>query len=453
MKWSRLRIRSRITGGSLLIAALISIAAGTVIYGQVERIVSDGQVSVLISDAAPYLTALSLEPTDSFDPPAANQLIGVIDPGGVAQINTLPTTLASMSNELTNAPGTRTISSGSTSYLVRTTPVTTVDGTWFVIAASTNDLQQSVLNQVAALLVVGIAAINLAFGGASWLIGGAVLGPVTRLRRSADALAHTSTRDLLPVGPPHDEIAELAETLNGLLQKMRESADRERQIISDASHELRTPIAILQTQLELALGNGASLSQLKKDVTTAQGTAARLAALATAMLDLSRIEAQTSRGSATAQELGRELADAADRGRRRVGKRQIRIEYDSIIVDGSDVVPMRADDFARLCNSLLANSLAAMDSQGVVELTLVQHESELVLSVKDDAGGMQDDFLPHAVNRFSQADPSRASGGSGLGLAIVSALLDSAGGSLRLVNTAGVGLEVVAHFPVQPRHS
>ena len=449
MIWSRLGIRTLITGGSLVIAALISVAAGILIYSQVQRIVTGGQIAVLKNVEAPYLTALALEPTETFDPPGASQLVAVVDPSGVPRVDTLPAPLASKATELASSPGTRTIDVGSASYLVRVTVVATPQGTWAVIAASANDVQQSVLDQVALLLLVSIASINLAFGGASWLIGSAVLSPVTRLRRSAEALVRSPTRELLPVGPAQDEIAELAETLNELIEQLRESTDRERQIVSDASHEFRTPIAILQTQLELAQAEASSLAQMQGDVSAAQATVARLAALATSMLELSRIDAQTVPGSATLEDLGAELADAADRGRRHVGDRDIRIEYNSIFDYAETQVPISAADFGRLCNNLVDNALAAMGPHGVVILELVVQADDLVLSVKDDAGGMDEAFLPFALNRFSQADPARGAGGSGLGLAIVSGLVEVAGGTLTLINVVGSGLEVEVRLPIE----
>ena len=449
MIWSRLDIRTRITGGSLLIAALVSVAAGILIFSQVQRIVADGQVAVLANVEAPYLSALALEPTEAFDPPGASQMVAVVDPSGAPRVNTLPAALAGTTAELAKSEGTRTVSVDSASYLVRVTAVSTPQGTWSVIAASASDIQQSVLNQVAVLLVASIAAINLAFGGASWLIGSAVLSPVTRLRRSAENLVRSPTRELLPVGEARDEIAELAETLNELIVQMRDSNDRERQIISDASHELRTPISILQTQLELAQSDALSLSQMKGDVTAAQATVARLAALATSMLELSRIEAQVAPGSATLEELSQELADAADRGRRRVGARDIRIEYDSAVQSERSTVAISASDFGRVCNNLVDNALAAMGPSGTVVLEVVQLASEAVFTVKDDAGGMDDAFVPHALDRFSQADASRNASGSGLGLAIVAAIVEVAGGDLELINSPGAGLEVRVRLPLQ----
>ncbi len=449
MNWSRRGIRTRITGGSLLIAALISVVAGILIFSQVQRIVTDGQIAVLRNVEAPYITALALDPTETFDLPGASQLVAVVNPSGVPKVDTLPAPLAPRAAELASSPGTRTIDVDSTTYLVRVTAVSTPQGTWAVITASPNDVQQSVLDQVALLLLVSIAAINLAFGGASWLIGGAVLSPVTRLRRSAEALVRSSTKELLPVGPAHDEIAGLAVTLNELIVQLRESNDRERQIVADASHEFRTPIAILQTQLELTQADASSLAQMKSDVSAAQGTVARLVVLATSMLELSRIDAQTIPGSATLEELSGELADAADRGRRHLGGRDIRIEYDSTFTDPETRLPISTADFGRLCNNLVDNALAAMGPRGTVVLGLVQHASDSALSVSDDAGGMDEAFLPYAVNRFSQADSARGSGGSGLGLAIVSALVEVAGGTMTLTNVVGYGLEVEVRLPFE----
>ena len=451
MTLARLGIRARITGGSLIVAALISVVAGILIYSQVQRIVTDGQIAVLKNVEAPYLSALALEPAEDLDPPGSGQLVAVVNPASLPKVNTLPTDLSDRLDELLASSTTRMIGVDSGSYLVRVTTVTTAHGAWHVISASANDVHEDILGQVVVLLIASIAGINLVFGAASWLIGSAVLSPVTRLRRSAAELVRSSGNDLLPVGPARDEIADLAGTLNELIGQLRASAERESQIVSDASHEFRTPLAILQTQLELAQAEASSLAQMQADVGAAQATVVRLASLATSMLELSRIDAQTVPGSATLDELGFELADAADRGRRHVGARDIRIEYrdDREAIRGR--VPISQSDFGRICDNLVANSLAAMAVRGSVQLTLDLGSDQVTLTVIDDAGGMDESFLPHALNRFSRADPSRKGGGAGLGLAIVSGLVDVAGGTFALVNQEGIGLTAEVHLPVEGR--
>lgn len=449
MKPSRLTIRARITGGSLLIAVLISVFAGVVIYLQVQRIVTDGQVAILRSVEAPYLIALAAEGPANVDVPAPGQLVAVVGPNGTAQVDTLPEPLAAQLETLVTREGTGSVPTADGSFLVRVTEVGTADGTWHVVTAASDEAQVSVLNQVAALLIVSIAGINLAFGAASWLIGSAALAPVSRLRRSAAALVQQPGDELLPVGRAHDEIAQLAQTLNELIGELRSSADRERQIVSDASHEFRTPLAIMTTQLELAQKEATSLPKFRTDVAAAQRTLERLTALATSMLELSRIDAQAAPGRATVGELRGELADAADRGRQRVGARDIRIDYSSDeSPDEGVAVAVSVADFGRVCDNLVNNALAASGETGAISLSLRQDDGAVVLVVSDDAGGMEEAFVPHAFDRFSRSDLSRGGAGAGLGLAIVEGIATLAGGSVSLNNSPGIGLEVVVRLPV-----
>ena len=449
MNLSRLTIRARITGGSLLIAILISVVAATIIFSQVQRIVRDGQVRVLESVEGPYVTALRNDSADEIDSPGADQLVAVVGPDATVHVNTLPAALTAQLDTLVATPGrTRTVSAGADTYLVRVTAISASAGTWTVVTANRGDLEAALLNQLAVLLIGSIAGINIAFGAASWFIGSAALSPVGRLRRSAARLVSTSGTELLPVGPAHDEISELAHTLNELIGQLRTSAERERQIVSDASHELRTPLAIMQTQLELAQRQATTLAAMKTDVAAAQRTLARLSVLATSMLELSRIDAQAAPGHSTTGALAAELADAADRGRQHVGHRDIRIEYSSDIPEPETAVAVSEGDFGRVCDNLVNNALAAMEQSGLIELALVAREDGVSLRVGDNAGGMDKAFEPVAFDRFSRADDARAGEGSGLGLSIVAGIAAVSGGEVTLDNRPGDGLAVEVRFPL-----
>lgn len=447
MNVSRLTIRTRITGGSLLIAILISIVAGIVIYSQVARIVSESQIRVLESIEGQYVTAITTGDTEEFDMPGPGQFVAVVDPSGAVAIDTFPDAIAGRVRDLAAEPdGVRRVD-GETDYIVRSTSVVATDGTWHVVTASDGD--SAVLNEVAWLLIGSIAGINIAFGASSWLIGSAALSPVSRLRRSAAVLAAGPGTDLLPVGPARDEISELAETLNELVAELRASADRERQIVSDASHEFRTPLAIIQTRLELAQRQALSLAEMKVEVTAAQRTLARLSSLATSMLELSRIDAQKSGGSATVDGLAVELADAADRGRLRVADRRIRIDFAVDISAPNASVVVSEADFGRICDNLVGNAVQAIGDDGMVELRLVQEGHAVLLTVTDDGGGMDEAFAPFALDRFSRQSDARTRGGAGLGLSIVAGIAANAGGGVALVNSPGAGLRVEVRLPTQ----
>jgi signal transduction histidine kinase len=449
VRLNRLGIRARITGGSLLIAILISVVAGFIIQSQVARIDYDGEVSVLDSITAPYRAALKAEPTAELGPPGGDQEAAVVNPDGVVVINTLQRALRPQLKDLvSHDTDTRTVVAHGVHYLVSVTTVATPQGTWSIVAARNSDVQGALLNSVTILLVVALAILNLGFGAASWFVGTAALAPVNRLRRSASELAARPGNELLPVGPADDEISQLARTLNELIGELRASAERERQIVSDASHEFRTPLAILQTKLELAQSQAGTLAQMRTEVASAQQTLQRLSALATSLLELSRIDAQSARGSATVDELAAELADAADRGRLRVGSGDAVIDFVTDLPPSDRLVAVSPHDFGRICDNLVNNALAARPGSGRIELALHAGDDGVLLTVDDEAGGMDESFVPHAFDRFAR-DAVRTSDatGAGLGLAIVSAIVSVADGRVALVNTPGSGLRVEITLP------
>lgn len=439
-------IRTRIAGGSLVIAILISIAAGIVINSQIERIVREGTTAVLRSDSAPYVVALENEPTESFDAPGPSQLVAVVAPDGSTPVNTLPKPLSAMLPALTTLDTTTTVTADGIDYIVLATPVEVGDASWTVVAARNAEAEATILTQMRLLLVFGLALISLGTALAAWLLTSVSLGPVNRLRTSAEALSDSSTSELLPVGEANDEISRLARTLNDLIERLRASAMRERQLVSDASHELRTPLALLNTQLQVALAEASSIDQLVADVQGAQRNVVRLSALVTSLLELSEIEAVGRDGSATAVDLSREVMEAVDRGRFRAADAAIEVSYAPLSDADADgqAFAIHAADFGRVVDNLVNNSLRAIGTNGRIDIGLSWRDPHLMLTVADTGGGLDLTFEPTAFDRFSRADRSRASGdGSGLGLAIVSAVVHNAGGEIRLDNRPGEGLTVI----------
>lgn len=439
-------IRTRIAGGSLIIAILISVAAGIVINSQIERIVREGTTAVLRSERAPYVVALESEPTEAFDSPGPSQLVAVVAPDGSTPVNSLPAALTAILPELVSLEKSQSVDAGGTRFIVHATPVQVGSDMWTVVAARNADAETTVVLQMRLLLVLGLAVISVGTAIAAWLLASASLAPVNRLRASAETLSESSTTELLPTGVSRDEISALAHTLNDLIDRLRASTARERQLVSDASHELRTPLALVTTQLQLAIAESSSLEQMASDVRGAQRNVARLSSLVTSLLELSQIEAIGYDGHAFAHDLAGEVAEAADRARPRATAAGIALSYRvlSDVGTGDLQFPIHAEDFGRVIDNLVSNSLRAIGTEGRVDITLSLHETELVLTVADDGGGIDPAFEPMAFDRFSRADTSRASGaGSGLGLAIVAAIIRGAGGTVRLDNRPGIGLAVV----------
>jgi signal transduction histidine kinase len=105
-------------------------------------------------------------------------------------------------------------------------------------------------------------------------------------------------------------------------------------------------------------------------------------------------------------------------------------------------------DFGRVCDNLVSNALAALGETGTIELRMVQELDHLMLTVTDDAGGMDESYLPFAFDRFSRENVARTHGGAGLGLSIVAGIASTSGGTVALRNSPGIGLEVDVTFPL-----
>jgi two-component system, OmpR family, sensor kinase len=242
-------------------------------------------------------------------------------------------------------------------------------------------------------------------------------------------------------------LAQLATTLNAFLQRIRASVDREKQMVSDAAHELRTPLAALRTQLELAHDDFDDAAALRGEILAAEDSVGRLSSLAGNLLELARLEQSSPSGIATEDELLEELGVAIDRARLLAVPKNARIVFDADFTAGTSFAIDRAS-FGRILDNLLGNAISAIPPGGAIDVTLASDPAKLTLIVHDDGPGVPESFVPRAFDRFSRPDDSRSAqgGGSGLGLALVRAVARGAGGDAGMRNIHP-GLEVAVTIP------
>jgi two-component system OmpR family sensor kinase len=440
MRWMRgLSIRTRITIGTLVIALVVSAVAGLLLQLRVEAIVHETTVQLLEADSAPFEAAIRKTPIDPQLAVGEGQLVAVLGPNGKTVLSNLPDSLRDVYAKLkTFHRSPRSVSNDGKQYLVTNERVRTDLGNWHVIVARSLEPGDLVLSQLSITLIVGAVALFVIFGIASWILSGAALRPVSRMRRQAELLDREEhlSGESLPVGPARDELAALATTLNDFLARNRLTMDRERQMISDASHELRTPLAILSAQLDEAAAAASHSEDAHPLVDKARDTARRLSRLATNLLELSQLEANTGTSSSSWSQLSLETAAAIDRARILGQPRGVIVDFD--IADSVDagLYPVAVSSFGRLIDNLLANAITASADGSTVSLDLGQSPTRLALTVTDQGRGMPEDFLPVAFDRFTRPDDARqrGGGGSGLGLAIVAAIVSASGGTIELRN-------------------
>ncbi|MGV8886120.1 MAG: sensor histidine kinase [Microbacteriaceae bacterium] len=446
--FSRLSIRARITIGSVLAAALLLACALFVVRGQVALILSQADETLATNDLTSFVSDITANPDERVDDPGTGVLVLVTSPRGGAEVNTLPKDVFAAVRARDKPEHSFTlVDDDDRSFIVVSRVVDTPVGEWKLWAARSTSSSSLALEGLDSVLVVAGLVLLLGIGVASWILTSLALRPVTAMRRRAEQLGDV-TDGSLPVGAAQDELAALATTLNAFISNVRTTTEREKQMVSDAAHELRTPLAALKIQLELAHNDFGNADALSRRVTSAEASVDRLASLAANLLELSRLEGNEPAGPALARELVDEFTGSVDRARLLALAKSAEVEFEVSVGDESAPFRMDAHAWGRLTDNLFANAIAAVAEGGHVIARLTQSETSLALSVHDDGSGMPDEFVPHAFERFSRPDESRAgsTGGSGLGLAVVRALAVSAGGSAS-VHNRHPGLEVIVTIP------
>jgi signal transduction histidine kinase len=298
-----------------------------------------------------------------------------------------------------------------------------------VIAAVPYSSAGDSLSVVARALAFGTPLLFILFTGAIWLAVGSTLRPIGLLRRGAANVTATGVPRDLPVPDARDEVQSLALTLNDMLSRLAAAQQRQRDLVSDTAHELRSPIASIRAQLEVALDHpsGQDWESTARDVHT---DVLRLARLAEDLLLLARLD---ERASGTRSPNGRvDLAELTRWAAARYASARVPVVA---AVSAPCLVAGDQDTLDRLLVNLLDNAVRYAKSHVTVA---VRREGEWAeLTVTDDGPGIPPASVERAFDRFARLNTARNrdgddAGGAGLGLAIVRATAQACGGDARL---------------------
>ncbi|MGW0212697.1 HAMP domain-containing sensor histidine kinase [Streptomyces sp. NPDC003233] len=277
------------------------------------------------------------------------------------------------------------------------------------------------------------------------MLATAALRPVERMRTQAAAVTEDTPDHRLDVPPSRDEIARLATTLNDMLTRLQTALDHERLFVADASHELRTPLSLLRTEIELALRRPRDAAELHAALVSAHEETERLVQLSEDLLLLARTDRRDSTPASSAlPDLAPLLQRVAARLRNASPDKAVTLDCPAGL---SAVVPN--DRLERAVTNLIHN--AQQHGRGPIEVTARPDGDRVRLEVRDHGPGFPPDFLPHAFDRFTQADRSRATSGTGLGLAITAAIARAAHGQYGAFNHPDGGAVVWISLPALPQ--
>ncbi|MEO7060013.1 MAG: ATP-binding protein, partial [Lapillicoccus sp.] len=330
-----------------------------------------------------------------------------------------------------------------------------------LVVGTTLDLSKAALTRARTLFLVAGPLVVLACALGAWLLAGATLRPVTRMRRQADAITAGDVDARLTVPPTRDEVALLGATMNALLQRLQTAVSQQRDLVADAGHELRTPLALLRAELELAVRPHRSRHDVESAVHDALGDIDRLTRLTDDLLLLAT--AEDTRPPVRKQPVRMDLLvlEAVEQVRLRQGLTGgsvavIETHVDVDLDDDRDhqhalTLLADGDEVRRIVINLVENALrhAPGASRVLVRLSTSDGPPMAVLDVTDEGPGFPEAFLPYAFERFRRADPSRSigQGGVGIGLSIVAAMVHHHGGTVSATNGVSGGAHVQVRLP------
>ena len=441
-------LRLRVTAVAAVVVAITLVATGLLVTRWLRSSLlddADQQLSsqvAFVSDLAqhgelsPTLTATGVD-TGQVQVITDKRVVVAVSPGLAAtvRLDVFPAPAAG-SQQARTVPGPVVGGSGSTHYRVVARTVDTPVGPLTVYAASSLRATEKSVAALVAGLWVGLPLLTLLGAAGIWLVVGRSLSPVERMRREVAAIPGNQPYQRISAHARAAELDRLAATMNGFLERIDDAAATRRQFLADASHELRSPLASVRTQLEVGLAypDDTDWPATAQEVMVDLG---RLQTLAGELLDLARVDG-VDRAPATAR-LDLAVLVAAEVAR--YGDQRISVQVVEAWVAADPAL------LVRLVRNLVDN--AVRHARLAVRVTVEAEERVARLLVWNDGASIAEDERERIFEPFTRLDEARATdeGGAGLGLSIARRVAEMHGGSL-VVEPFGDGAAFLATLPL-----
>ncbi|NQX28276.1 HAMP domain-containing protein [Microbacteriaceae bacterium VKM Ac-2854] len=413
---SRLSLRARITAVATLAVAVAVGLGGVLFLFVLSTTLFDSAASAAENEADRFQQIVQ----DS-GPAALQELDGyaqlIADGRVVASTEDLEDAPALASDELDD-PVAASVPGEDDRLVIATTDVDDD----LLVAGVADDGRDEAIATTGVLLLVAVPVIVLFVGLTCWVVVGRALRPVERMRAAAERVTAADLAQRIDAPAGGDEVGRLGATLNRMLDRLQDAQTRQRRFVSDASHELRSPVSSLQQNAEIAQHYPGRIPPASFAATVAEESA-RMAGLIDGLLLLARADEATLRPVLRPVDLD----DLALREVRRLRGGELKI-------DGSAIAAARASADEALLGRALRNLVdnAARHARSRVAIASAVVGEEVVLAVEDDGSGIAPSERERVFERFVRLDESRSrdAGGSGLGLAIVAEIAHAHGGSV-----------------------
>jgi heavy metal sensor kinase len=315
------------------------------------------------------------------------------------------------------------------------------------IAAPMDDFYDAV-NRFKLVLLFSVPALVLvASAGGYWLSRKAV-APVGEIARAAQSISEHELSKRLPILETGDELQSLSETLNAMFAGLERAFKRVTQFTADASHELRTPIALMRTRTEVALRKQRSEAEYRETLLRINQELERTSALIENLMTLARADAGSEALQVAPTNLNELLLEISETARLLAEGKSI--HYDQRLPNTPLCVTGNAPSLRRLFLILIDNAVKYTAHDGRISVVLDTSDGAAVTEIRDTGVGISPEDLPHIFERFYRADESRSreSGGTGLGLSIAQWIAEAHRGEISVVSKVGEGSVFRVQIPL-----
>ena len=314
-----------------------------------------------------------------------------------------------------------------------------------ILGRSTKQIDQALHGLVRTLATADALALAVAAGGGIFLARRA-LKPVDKIAETAQEIGETDLSRRINVNTK-DELGRLAATLNAMIGRLEKAFQRQKQFTSDASHELRAPLAVIEAESSLALQKERPPSDYRQSLETISQESKQMSSLIEQLLTLARADAGKEQWNFTDVNLGRVITNLSADVEVLCQEKGLSCQLGQIqdLVVKGDAARLR-----ELFMNLLDNAIRYTPAPGTVSVSLHREGEMAIVAIKDTGVGIAAEDMPFIFERFYRVDKarSRAQGGTGLGLAICRYIAEAHGGKIEVESQVGVGSTFSVWLPL-----
>jgi signal transduction histidine kinase len=437
-RWS---VRFRLTAVASVFVLLVTVVGSVVIVAMISHTISHSLIESARQDAAAIDAQLrrGVRPAAAATTGRNDVVVQLVGPDGTVVASDQPERLAVPLRTTAGVTVSAVVPGLKDTFTLVARRSTANPDVALIIVGRSTEQRNETRAEAAGVFAVVVPLVVLVLALILWVSVGRALRPVEVMREEAGAITSAHLRRRLAIPKGDDEIPRLALTLNEMLDRIDEGQRLQRQFVSDASHELRSPLAVIRQAAEVARAypDRVVAAALADDVLA---ESERLEGLVSALLLLARLETE---------EAGVEdVVDLDDVVLTEVARARDRCDA---VIDVRGVGAGRTRGSAVLLGQVVRNLLdnACRHAVSAVVVSLGEEGDEVVLDVADDGAGIDVGDRARVFDRFVRLDDARArdEGGSGLGLAIVRKIVDSAGGSVQVSESPSGGARFIVRLP------